>query len=47
MHPLSLGTKGSDAVVLDSLAVEIETVAVGTHLHLLGRCRYTDAEDSG
>ena len=47
LPPLGSGAKGSKAIVLDSCAVGLMTVAVPTSLHLLGRGGTTDAEESG
>ena len=45
--PLGLGTRGSEAIVLDSWAVRLKTMAVVTCLCLYGRGRPTDADGSG
>ena len=45
--PLGLETKGFEVIVLDSWVVKLETMAVATHLCLLGRGGPIDAEESG
>ena len=47
VSPLGLGTKGSEAIVLDSLADVLETMAVATCECLFGSSGPTDEEESG